>query len=254
MKSKKLFFTFFLAVLMTAAILSLFLGNAASVFAATYQQEVVNWNMKDIWDNKTNREVPAFGIYDFMVECGPRAGLTALGFYDYVYPNLLDGEVYDSNIHPITNSYMSFYSEYEELKTLMKMTSTGVTVRNFKNGLEDFVESRGHSVTFTSVMSKGKADLTQCIFAFAAQKPVVMFLDGFKFVADHEEIANRDTYTYETEDNVKHIVLVYGHRLFTYDYSVRKEFYLVNSGYAGNVMMPIDSFLDVDDAYIIDIT
>ena len=62
MKSKKLFFTFFLAVFMTAAILSLFLGNAASVFAATYQQEVVNWNMKDIWDNKTNREVPAFGI------------------------------------------------------------------------------------------------------------------------------------------------------------------------------------------------
>ena len=40
MKSKKLFFTFFLAVFMTAAILSLFLGNAASVFAATYQQEV----------------------------------------------------------------------------------------------------------------------------------------------------------------------------------------------------------------------
>lgn len=39
-----------------------------------------------------------------------------------------------------------------------------------------------------------------------------------------------------------------------YDYTTRREYYLVNSGYRGNVKMPIDSFLDVDDAYIIDIT
>ena len=52
----------------------------------------------------------------------------------------------------------------------------------------------------------------------------------------------------------KHAVLVYGHILFTYDYTTRREYYLVNSGYRGNVKMPIDSFLDVDDAYIIDIT
>ena len=49
-------------------------------------------------------------------------------------------------------------------------------------------------------------------------------------------------------------MLVYGHILFTYDYTTRREYYLVNSGYRGNVKMPIDSFLDVDDAYIIDIT
>lgn len=96
---------------------------------------------------------------------------------------------------------------------LMKQSSTGVTVRNFKKGLTEYVERRGRSVTFTSVMSKGTADLTQCIFAFAAQKPVVMFLDGFRYVMHHEEVANRDTITYYTEEDVKHAVLVYGHIL-----------------------------------------
>ena len=37
---------------------------------------------------------------------------------------------------------------------LMKQSSTGVTVRNFKKGLTEYVERRGRSVTFTSVMSR----------------------------------------------------------------------------------------------------
>lgn len=252
MKSKKLFFTLFVAVFMAAALLFLFVGNVANVYASQ-TQETINWNMKDIWQNKTSRDVPAFGYYDLMVECGPRAGLTALGFYDYEYPELLTGDVYEGT-YVATDEYYDFYDEYKELMELMKQSPTGVTVRNFKKGLTEYVERRGRSVTFTSVMSKGTADLTQCIFAFAAQKPVVMFLDGFRYVMRHEEVANRDTITYYTEEDVKHAVLVYGHILFTYDYTTRREYYLVNSGYRGNVMMPIDSFLDVDYAYIIDIT
>ena len=252
MKSKKLFFTLFVAVFMAAALLFLFVGNVANVYASQ-TQETINWNMKDVWQNKTSRDVPAFATYDAMIECAPRAGFTALGFYDYEYPELLTGDVYEGT-NVVNNSYYAFYDEYKELMELMKQSSTGVTVRNFKKGLTEYVERRGRSVTFTSVMSKGTADLTQCIFAFAAQKPVVMFLDGFRYVMRHEEVANRDTITYYTEEDVKHAVLVYGHILFTYDYTTRREYYLVNSGYRGNVKMPIDSFLDVDDAYIIDIT
>ena len=252
MKSKKLFFTLFVAVFMAAALLFLFVGNVANVYASQ-TQETINWNLKDVWQNKTSRDVPAFATYDAMIECAPRAGFTALGFYDYEYPELLTGDVYEGT-NVVNNSYYAFYDEYKELMELMKQSSTGVTVRNFKKGLTEYVERRGRSVTFTSVMSKGTADLTQCIFAFAAQKPVVMFLDGFRYVMHHEEVANRDTITYYTEEDVKHAVLVYGHILFTYDYTTRREYYLVNSGYRGNVKMPIDSFLDVDDAYIIDIT
>ncbi len=47
MKSKKLFFTLFVAVFMAAALLFLFVGNVANVYASQ-TQETINWNMKDI--------------------------------------------------------------------------------------------------------------------------------------------------------------------------------------------------------------
>lgn len=115
---------------MAAALLFLFVGNVANVYASQ-TQETINWNMKDIWQNKTSRDVPAFGYYDLMVECGPRAGLTALGFYDYEYPELLTGDVYEGT-YVATDEYYDFYDEYKELMELMKQSPTGVTVRNFK--------------------------------------------------------------------------------------------------------------------------
>ena len=151
MKSKKLFFTLFVAVFMAAALLFLFVGNVANVYASQ-TQETINWNMKDVWQNKTSRDVPAFATYDAMIECAPRAGFTALGFYDYEYPELLTGDVYEGT-NVVNNSYYAFYDEYKELMELMKQSSTGVTVRNFKKGLTEYVERRGRSVTFTSVMS-----------------------------------------------------------------------------------------------------
>ena len=117
MKSKKLFFTLFVAVFMAAALLFLFVGNVANVYASQ-TQESINWNMKDIWQNKTSRDVPAFGYYDLMVECGPRAGLTALGFYDYEYPELLTGDVYEGT-YVATDEYYDFYDEYKRLDKIL---------------------------------------------------------------------------------------------------------------------------------------
>lgn len=252
MKSKKTYFTAFIALVLMFTLVALFALNIAGVYAAT-QQEVINWEQKDIWQNKTSIDIPEFSTNEIMIECGPRGGLAVLGFYDYVFPNLLNGDAY-SGFYPVADDYEDFSAEYQELKTLMKMTSSGVTEKNFKNGLTDFVEKRGRSITFTSVMSRGDADLTECIFAFAAQKPVVMFVEGFKFVSNHDEQSYKDIYTYTVVENVRHIVVAYGHKLYTYDYVTKREFYLVNSGYRGNVMMPIDSFLEVNEAYVVEIT
>lgn len=59
MKSKKLFFTLFEAVFMAAALLFLFVGNVANVYASQ-TQETINWNMKDVWQNQNKQRRARF--------------------------------------------------------------------------------------------------------------------------------------------------------------------------------------------------
>ena len=98
---------------MAAALLFLFVGNVANVYASQ-TQETINWNMKDVWQNKTSRDVPAFATYDAMIECAREQDLRHWAFYDYEYPELLTGDVYEGT-NVVNNSYYAFYDEYKEI-------------------------------------------------------------------------------------------------------------------------------------------
>lgn len=196
--------------------------------------------------------------------CAVDVGGNALVYYDIKYDDLVPdykhkyvwgGFHYGQQNEGVNNMYAELYD-------LMGTDSRGTSVQGFKDGLQQYTKSKGHTMQITPAtgnfhninMDFLKAQLEQ-------EKMAAIFLDGFSITAfgglqpkDGYDVAIHYIY-----DGL-HVMLVYGYiELSYYDAShnlIQKDTYLyASTGYISVTLawVNIDRYCTVDDIYILEV-
>lgn len=168
-----------------------------------------------------------------------------IGYYDRLVPDLIPD--YDAAITiGTTYTYKSQNSTIVSLMTNLYTfigvnATTGATVSKFKYGLRGYCASTGTNVTFAGVMSGSTLDYGKAAQIFLAEKPVVLFVQGFQFATINSE-ENADTYKTYT-GNGSHAVVAFELREIVYT--------LANGSTTTNRLVKIATgYRDVAKAYL----
>lgn len=112
----------------------------------------------------------------------------------------------------------------------------GSTQTQYKNGLSAYVNSKGLSVSYSSVLTNKRLDLDKVIVQLKNGNPISLFMSGYNFtkLSDNGSVVIWDKYLYD--DN--HIAVAYGYDKVSYFNSngslIRTEVYLkVSTGIYG---------------------
>lgn len=152
--------------------------------------------------------------------CGPIAGANILGFFDRWIPDLIPDfnvgiTVQGNYIYLPATGSMAVQNTINTLYTNMKTNSTGagVTESNFKSALKNYVASRGHTLTFTSIYGNStivnlntynqELSFGNCL--------AVLFLKKYNFITsrEYDSSGKKVTVTRRNYDQA-HIMVTYG--------------------------------------------
>lgn len=187
---------------------------------ATYASETINYATKEIVDNKTtDGGVPQFTQMSGLTNaCGAVAGTEIVAFYDKYYPELIPGWVsyYTANgkYRPADKTYVP--AVMNELYTLMRtnVDDVGVSETDFKNGLKSYVNGKGYSLNYQSVVSSGKLNYSTCKSAIDSNRVIALFVSAGD-VYSITTGASTDTIT-PTNISGNHIMVAYGYQQIKY--------------------------------------
>lgn len=213
----------------------------------TQSESVVNYVSKT--DNKQTAIKNHPGYYQpessLPSGCTAVAAANVIGYYDRLVPDLIPDYAASISIGS-TYAYKSQNSTIVSLMTTMYTfigvdATTGATVSKFKYGLRGYCASTGTNVTFAGVMSGSTLDYGAAAQIFLAEKPVVLFVQGFQFATINSE-ENADTYKTYT-GNGSHAVVAFELREIVYT--------LANGSTTTNRLVKIATgYRDVAKAYL----
>lgn len=223
------------------------LNGVRGVGDLTQSESVVNYVSKT--DNKQTAIKNHPGYYQpessLPSGCTAVAAANVIGYYDRLVPDLIPD--YDAAITiGTTYTYKSQNSTIVSLMTNLYTfigvnATTGATVSKFKYGLRGYCASTGTNVTFAGVMSGSTLDYGKAAQIFLAEKPVVLFVQGFQFATINSE-ENADTYKTYT-GNGSHAVVAFELREIVYT--------LANGSTTTNRLVKIATgYRDVAKAYL----
>lgn len=223
------------------------LNGVRGVGGLTQSESVVNYVSKT--DNKQTAIKNHPGYYQpessLPSGCTAVAAANVIGYYDRLIPDLIPDYAASISIGS-TYAYKSQNSTIVSLMTTMYTfigvdATTGATVSKFKYGLRGYCASTGTNVTFAGVMSGSTLDYGAAAQIFLAEKPVVLFVQGFQFATINSE-ENADTYkTYI--GNGSHAVVAFELREIVYT--------LANGSTTTNRLVKIATgYRDVAKAYL----
>lgn len=120
-----------------------------------------------------------YGLSDLTNACGSVAGAEIVAYYDKYFPDLIPDWVsyYTASGKYRIQDFTHVPALMRELYTLMRtnVDDVGVSRTDFLNGLESYVNSNGHQVSYQSVMSGKSIDYEQCKQAINNNKIIVLF-------------------------------------------------------------------------------
>ncbi len=176
--------------------------------------------------------------------CANVAGANIIGYYDRYYDNLIPDTAtgYERNnkytYYPMKYSINKFQNVINDLYVKMSTNiyDVGSTQTQYKNGLSAYVNSKGLSVSYSSVLTNKHLDLDKVIVQLKKGNPISLFMSGYNFtkLSDNGSVVIWDKYLYD--DN--HIAVAYGYDKVSYFNSngslIRTEVYLkVSTGIYG---------------------
>lgn len=175
--------------------------------------------------------------------CANVAGANLIGYYDRYFENLISNSVPGIGTskyiyYPMTKNLVANQAVINDLHTRMQtnVNSDGCTQAQYKNGLSSYVQSKGLSITYTSVMTNGKFDLNKAKVQLQNGNPISLYLLGYGFtkITDDGSSVLFEKSIYDGN----HIAVAYGYeRVYYYGSNgslIRSEIYLkVSTGLNG---------------------
>jgi hypothetical protein len=199
--------------------------------------------------------------------CVPVAGLNIIHFWQRFYPNLLPGFtvgnysiMFPENFRYSTSGIL-LRPFVETLEQLMNTSNEGgTTIPNFKSGLINYVNSKGHSVSFQSLMTHGAFSVFRYEFAKQMMRegvPIVLFCD--RWTASEMGLDDTRTGIVTLRSTIPHALTAFGYRELTHvflDGSTKTDYFLEVSPGTIRIsrgFMRLNCFAIIDDAYAIEI-
>lgn len=212
---------------------------------ARYETETFSYATKSVESYSINTSFPNY--YDssntLQNSCANVAGANLIGFYDRYFENLIPNMVPGAGktryiYYPMTRDMAKKQAVIDDLYYRMQtnVNGEGCTQEQYKNGLISYVQSKGLSTTFNSVMTNGSLDLNKVKTQLQSGNPISLYLLGFGFteITDDGSSVVFDKTIYDSN----HIAIAYGYEKVDYFGSngslLRSEIYLkVATGMVG---------------------
>lgn len=155
-------------------------------------------------------------------ECACVAGANLIGYYDRYFENLIPnhspgvkrgaGYLYNQMLvnKPLKQAVID--DLYVRMGT--NVSQSGTTQSGFQNGLSSYVQSKGYSISYSSIMSGSTLNIQSLIQSLNDKKPVALFLQGFNI----SQISDSNGTTTLTKNTFtgNHTVIVYGLTVVNY--------------------------------------
>ncbi len=164
--------------------------------------------------------------------CVPVAGANIIQYYDRYYTNLIEnytpgrgaGNIYMYNAvgDEIRGVVLQLYDDMET-----NTTGAGVTIAQFKIGLETYCARQGYDITYQSCMSGGSMSYSQVKSHIDAKTPVMIFMERSIYT---EDVSNNNGY-----DIVENSTYFANHSIVAFGYKEIK--YTLSDGSNRNVNM-----------------
>ena len=167
-------------------------------------------------------DVPEYSSIVGASNCAVVAGCNLIGYYDRLYENLIPNyQTYNSFAGRIFYKALNTETEavMNTLYTLMEadVDGPGVTFTGYVNGLEEYVEGKGYTFSYNSLMSWGSFDYSAYVTAVESGKAVSLFLTNYALVpmTAYVENTNQDS-VYNCQYPSNHVVIGCGYRVVSY--------------------------------------
>lgn len=155
-------------------------------------------------------------------ECACVAGANLIGYYDRYFENLIPN--HSPGVKRGTAYYYNSMNTNLALKQAViddlyvrmgtNVSQSGTTQSGFQNGLSSYVQSKGYSLSYSSIMSGSTLNIQSLIQSLNDKKPVALLLQGFNLsqISDSNGTTTLTKYTFTGN----HIVIVYGLTVVNY--------------------------------------
>lgn len=239
-------------------------GFNGSTFLYT-EKETVSYSSKKESEVSISGGLPKYySTFSNTNDCAPVAGAIVLGYFDRQFDQLIpnftagryirDQFIYTAQNDTIVNLTNTLYGLMDT-----NTSGNGTTVNQFKNGLQEYAQSRGRTIGYSSVMN-GSLSVQEVIDSINSGNPIVIFVVGYALVSDNiSSTTNTDTYSKDIYGGA-HTMVIGGVKTITYynqSGSVVESKVLLDvyTGYATklNCYMILNAYGNLDDAYSVKI-
>lgn len=190
------------------------------------QTETIYYATKNTTTNKIGNSFPNYYNTDSSVtdNCAAVAGTILMGYYDRYFSELIPGTATGSN----RGFGFSYYSQNTIGTYVLSMMDTfyslmnvgesgyGATRSDYISGLTSYVQSKGQSISFDSVMSGSSIDINKLDAAIEADEPVTIYMRGFGLATSISDNGSSAVYTIRNYATSAHIMIVYGYQKIDY--------------------------------------
>lgn len=141
--------------------------------------------------------LPTYTASPFSNSCANIAGGIVLGYYDIAYPeiipNFASAALHNGSLRYVQQS-PEITSVIETLHYSMRTNvNDGTTVSDFKSGMQSYVNGKGRSISYTSVVTNGTFSYSNYKNQIAQSKPVALFLATFNITQRIIELNKTDS-------------------------------------------------------------
>lgn len=232
MKKRTWYFVVIAALACSVAMLSAFPALASSpeiyyLGGGGYadSSETVTYDSVDYSESyQINSKIPTYCNNDTSKTntCAPVAASAVVGYYDRWFSNMIaDYEAghYIATLYRYynTRNNTQIQAAINELYNKMgtNVDHLGTTQQEFKDGLEEYAEVRGHNITYTDVASSGSINLSALDAQLRSGNVVVLCCTKYNFV-DYITNNSGSTYISRRYSVVPHMMVAYGYTVYKY--------------------------------------
>lgn len=193
---------------------------ADAMLLSTYANETIYYTSQDVIGPVTTPGKCPFyeGISGLTNACGAIAGAEIVAYYDKYFPDLIPDWVSHYSSSPKYRQQDSTYvpALMRDLYTRMRtnVDDVGVSRTDFLDGLQSYINSKGHTVSYQSIMSGSTLNYEQCKNAVNNNKVIALFVAP----TDVYTVANGSNYDNVISINIAsaHIMVIFGYYELSY--------------------------------------
>ncbi len=151
-----------------------------ALYASNVTSETITFTSRETEYSETKNGVPLYFLDgDLPNGCGAAAGAIVLGFHDKYHEDLIPNF---TSYFPATGKYKINDKTYipalmRELFTLMRtnVDDVGVSEEECLDGLKSYVNSKNHSIKYSSIKSSSNFNINNYTNAINSNQPILLF-------------------------------------------------------------------------------